>query len=81
MAQVSELLMALEVLFPTGEGFLNGADHDIIYLRSEPEPDEAIKAGIAQPFDPDYPDEPYICLVECTGCLWSDEHDSWVMYC
>lgn len=81
MARVSELIRALQILFPNGEGFIAAASHDLISLSEYPEPDAAIKAGIAQSFDPEYPDEPHICLVEVPQCFWMEDYGCWVMYC
>ncbi len=87
MAQTKDLLAALKVLDPSGEGFIE-MEHDVMFLPG-PRPGKMdpallkVEDGGPDDWDGADPDDPYAGReVSLAGgeAHWSSEYDCWVMY-
>lgn len=90
MAQVRTLIKALEILVPDpdkrSKKFIQ-ADHDILYLPSDPGPEPKDYKGWTWERDGLIADGRAVTgedgraeLKELSYCHWSDEHECWVLY-
>jgi hypothetical protein len=85
VARADDIIKALQILAPYNDSpHINGADHDIIYLFSQPDPALACTDGIAI-VDPDQDPEDYeefgvgYVLKDLEQVFWG-EQEVWCMY-